>query len=439
MAFVVATLLATALAVTTLGLRVVTNGSVPGMAPDSIPLLFTAACLCLAGLLRRRLAPAAWFATAVATGLAGLELVGLVRWAELDGRSQAWLQLVEVAELGLIAASAIVALHVGKNAAGQTTGRSLVWRGIALSGFATSAVFAAWVLAAAATGDLAAVSDGSEVSGFRVGARLALGWVLVAALIGLGRDLIRPTRDVLSRVHRPADVPRAILEQLLPSAAASRRAWQEAERARLAGDLHALVLPDLRRAVRTADAYGEVGQVLSTDLRRALDGVERLMQGRESVVFEEFGLVAALEWLAERTEHEGLTVNVQLDGALTDPGTFAKPVPRSAFRVAMLAVDNVVRHAAASTVELRLQTTDAALQLLIIDDGQRPLDADRRTHGRGLRDIRAAAAEVGASVDLQSSGVGTILTFRWLGGPEPAGNHVMIGVDSADRANATPA
>src|SRR6185369_6223207 len=120
----------------------------------------------------------------------------------------------------------------------------------------------------------------------------------------------------------------------------------EDERARLAAELHARILPDLRRAAAAAESAGAATDPVAIGLRRAVEDVEELMHARQSVVLEEYGLVAALEWLAERTQQRALLqVDVELDGpAVDDSAAVPKPIARAAFRVALLAVDNVVRH-----------------------------------------------------------------------------------------------
>ena len=102
----------------------------------------------------------------------------------------------------------------------------------------------------------------------------------------------------------------------LPARSDARREATEAERARLAADLHAHVLPELRRAAAAAASAGAPPE-MQVDLRRALEDVEQLMHQRQSIVLEQFGLVAALEWLAERTEERSaLRVQLDLDGAV---------------------------------------------------------------------------------------------------------------------------
>jgi two-component system NarL family sensor kinase len=150
-------------------------------------------------------------------------------------------------------------------------------------------------------------------------------------------------------------------------------------------------------------------------LRDAIEDVEQLMHSRQSIVLQEYGLVAALEWLAERTEQRtSMRVDVDLDGSgVDDPGSVPVAVARAAFRVALLAIDNVVRHAGASAVSVRLVVDPTGLRLGVADDG-RGFDGDTaRRSGRGLIDMRSAATEVGAGVTIESSPAGTNVEFAW--------------------------
>jgi signal transduction histidine kinase len=192
-----------------------------------------------------------------------------------------------------------------------------------------------------------------------------------------------------------------LADELAPGRAADRQRAVEAERARLAEDIHALVLPDLRRAAATAEAAGLPSDV-QVDLRRALEDVEQLMHERQSIVLEQFGLVAALEWLAERTEERSpLRVELELDGAVPDrPAPIEPAIARAAFRIALLALDNVVRHAGATTATISLSGAAKELRLLVVDDGRAAADPSRR-EGRGIADMRSAAHGSQGSIDIR--------------------------------------
>ena len=203
--------------------------------------------------------------------------------------------------------------------------------------------------------------------------------------------------------------------ELVPGQAAAEEAVLAAERTRLAGDLHAVVLPSLRRAIAEAEAGGDP-EAVARHLRAVDLELERLMADRWPVVLEAFGLVRALEDLAERLEADGsppVTIEVERGGA---GDRQPAPVERAAWRFAQVTLDNAVRHAAASAITVSVATAPDRLHLVVADDG-RGLSATpspQRPHGRGLPDATRRAADVGATVEVRSRPTnGTEATFDW--------------------------
>jgi two-component system sensor histidine kinase UhpB len=151
---------------------------------------------------------------------------------------------------------------------------------------------------------------------------------------------------------------------------------QEAERVRVSRELHddtgqALTLLLVRlQLVENMSSEPEIRRELA-ELRQlvgeTLDGVRRLAVHLGPSVLEDLGLCAALEWLADRVRAEtGLVVDVRLDRGSVQ----ASPeVAVAIFRVAQEALTNVVRHARATRVEIRLKVDSGALDLSITDDG----------------------------------------------------------------------
>jgi signal transduction histidine kinase len=252
--------------------------------------------------------------------------------------------------------------------------------------------------------------------------------------LGLVRDL-RPavdrTRARLAeggtgdgRSPGALSVARIFVDELVPGREAGRAEAAQDERGRLAADLHAEVLPSLRRALAEAEAGGTVER-LALDLRSAVDEVEGLLASRRSIVLEELGLLAAVEWLAERVEDRS-AVRVEIEvgaGDAAGDGSGGRPpreVERAAFRVAQLALDNVVRHAPSSTARVGVVATAGAVRLRIEDDGDGPqVDeaAALRSGRRGIADMRAEARSCGATLDVGagSAGRGTVVDLRWAG------------------------
>ena len=241
-------------------------------------------------------------------------------------------------------------------------------------------------------------------------------------------------------------VLRVFVDELVPGREAGRAEAAESERGRLAADLHADVLPSLRRALAEAEAGGTVER-LAADLRTAVDDVESLLLARRSIVLEEIGLLAGVEWLAERVEERSevrVEIEVGADGgsgapaadgrgaAAADGSAPARPprdVERAAFRVAQLALDNIVRHAPGASVRVAVSASPAAILLDVEDDGAGPpVDeaAAARSGRRGIADMRAEARACGASLDIGrgAGDRGTAVRFRWPAEPARSGRAV---------------
>ncbi len=137
------------------------------------------------------------------------------------------------------------------------------------------------------------------------------------------------------------------------------------------------------------------------------------MHGRQSIVLEQFGLVAALEWLAERTEDQGgLHVDLELDGEGIERRDAVRPeIARAAFRIALLALDNVQRHAQATEARIRLRVDQGETVLAISDDGRAGI-VGTPVGGRGLADMLDEAQTTGGELRLEE-GPGTTVRATW--------------------------
>jgi signal transduction histidine kinase len=246
--------------------------------------------------------------------------------------------------------------------------------------------------------------------------------VLLLAAFGVAGD-VRAAAARAAANGRPttpfAERVRATIRELVPGEADAGAAAIDAERIRLAGDLHAVVLPSLRRAIADVEGGGPV-EALADRLRAVDLELERLMADRWPVVLETFGLVAALEDLAERTEAEG-GVQVTLDVGPT-AGRPRPDIERTAWRIAQVALDNAVRHAFAAEIAIFVSTSVERVSLEIRDDGQ-GIDASAaaealRAGARGLADLSRRATAVGGSISIQPGNrAGTVVRFDWPAGP----------------------
>jgi len=122
----------------------------------------------------------------------------------------------------------------------------------------------------------------------------------------------------------------------------------------------------------------------------------------------EQGLLAALQWMAERFERRtGTKCVLRLpDTALTLP----PGVSLVAYRMAQEALTNVTKHAHATRVQIDLSLAGGILSLEISDNGH-GLGPDDLAKERsfGLRGLHERASTVGGWVDVSSGASGTTL------------------------------
>ena len=434
---IAAGVLAVAVAVAAAALHVADLAAGPVVPPsptDFLPLLIAAAGLCAAGLLRHRAPAIGWLITVIATAIAALEVVGVIRGWQQSADATRWPLLVVVAELTLVAAVGVAGVYAVR-ARGPRPGTAVfrTWQLLVLVGVVAMVLAASWAVALYAGGGLSPAVAEATTNPFpplRVTGRLGVGFITIAAVVGGWLDLAPAVARARARSASLRDLPGALGDELLPNAAAMRRRGVESERARLAADLHALVLPDLRRAAAAAaEAPGSASDPVAAGLRQAVEDVEQLINARQSIVLEEYGLVAALEWLAERTQQRSsIRVELDLEGeAIDDPTAIPRNIARAAFRVALLAVDNAIRHASASRIDLRLSVDRGGIRLAITDDGVGFEPAAGRgaagRQGRGLVDMRAEAAEIGAALRIDRPERGTRIELAWVRAKRPVEDH----------------
>ncbi len=192
---------------------------------------------------------------------------------------------------------------------------------------------------------------------------------------------------------------------------------REEERRRLRRDLHDGLGPRLAGLIlrietaRNLLAHEPLADPLLTDLQEqteaAIAEIRRLVYALRPPALDQLGLVAALREQATACSANGLRVVVDAPEQLPP---LPAAVEVAAYRIALEALTNVVRHAQAHTCTIRL-TLDRALQLEITDDGRGfPMEARA---GVGLTSMQERAAELGGTWQIDRlSGCGPRVCVR---------------------------
>lgn len=434
---VVAGLAAVAVVVVAGSLRLRPGADAVALTPDAlVPLLIAVAALCVVGLARQHRPSLAWLASIAALSLATIEIAGVTRALRpaLDPDAWRWLSIT-------LCLAAILASMAAVAYAADPRRRLARWLP-AVGGLVVVALLGAGVWALATTGRVAPPTgpDATSLGNLSVVTRAFLGSVALFVGLGLLGDarpagararrrlaITRPTPHTPSeRADHAMAWLRAFLDESSPGRTRAHRAALS-ERSRIARDLHADVVPAVRRALAEAERDGSV-EHLAASLRDVLHEVDALVGSEHAIQLEVGGIVPALEWLAERVEERStvrVTMNVEEwpDGR---PGQPPMEVAAAAFRVAALALENVIRHAPGSQATAQIRVGPDRIRLVIADDGPGlPAEIERTsaTAGhRGLADMVAEASASGASLQLDRGGgaadrPGTTVTFDWPAAP----------------------
>ena len=155
----------------------------------------------------------------------------------------------------------------------------------------------------------------------------------------------------------------------------------------------------------------------------AVEASQRIMHNLRPAILEQ-GLVAALQWMAQRFEKRtGIecTFRTSHEHLNLSPG-----VPLVAYRATQEALTNVSKHAQATKVAIDLSLARGVLSVEISDNGRGLApDALAKARSFGLRGLRERAETVGGWVDVSSSMAGTHVILS-----VPVSSNQRLGRDS---------
>ena len=239
----------------------------------------------------------------------------------------------------------------------------------------------------------------AEIEARRAEVLAAFSPITVGALLTL-LALTTPLVWVLTRRLRRASADR---ERLLRAAVDA----SEAERRRIARDLHDTVVQDLSgtafalaAAAREGGAPPSALDSMAGSLRDSLRSLRSLLVEIHPPNLGTTGLAGALQDLVAPAAARG--VEAHLD--TTDLGTVDPEAAALVWRVAQEAVRNVLRHADASTLHVGVSGEGGSVRLVVEDDGHGfdPGEARDRTHF-GLRGLAGLVEEAGGSLEVTAA------------------------------------
>lgn len=182
------------------------------------------------------------------------------------------------------------------------------------------------------------------------------------------------------------------------------------ERDRIARDLHDTVIQNLYATglgLQAAQRAGASSEDVQDRIARAVESIDAMVKEIRSTIFalqdapsRDGGVRSRLLGVADEMGRLlGFPPRVRLDGPIdtaVGPEVLEQLVP-----VLRESLTNVAKHARATHVMVRVEVTDGALELEVLDDG-RGLPPDRRVGGMGVTNISERAGLLGGEASLAS-------------------------------------
>ena len=218
--------------------------------------------------------------------------------------------------------------------------------------------------------------------------------------LGLLEDLARQAGTAIHALRLRDDLARSH-ERLVFA--------REEERRRLRRDLHDGLGPTLASIGLRAEASAEtltsdpatarrLLDELGAEVRAALADIRRVVDGLRPPALDELGLLGAIEQQAGRLESgpgSAAGTRIVVDRPAAPLPDLPAAVEVAAYRIAVEALTNVVRHSGAHSCEVRIRAGDD-LTIEVDDDG-RGFPPGQRA-GTGMESMRGRAAELGGTL-----------------------------------------
>jgi signal transduction histidine kinase len=223
---------------------------------------------------------------------------------------------------------------------------------------------------------------------------------------------VTPRMEAEEKARRYAEEVRSLVSRLVQA--------QEAERRRVADDLHDLIGQnltalgiDLQALKQRLQAGGDLIagprlDAMALLLDTTIDAIRGVMTELRPAALEEFGLVPALRWYASQfAERTGIKVTTK---APRREARLPAEVELALFRIVQEALTNAAKHSGCASVEIKIRYAEQ-VKLTVQDDGRgfsEPVGArSARLGGFGLTTMRERAEAQGGALRVEFPERGT--------------------------------
>lgn len=188
---------------------------------------------------------------------------------------------------------------------------------------------------------------------------------------------------------------------------------QEAERLRIAQDLHDEVIQGLISLIRIADdtSANYDPAIIKQRLNSVVVQIRKICQNLRPSILDDLGLYSAIEWLLDDLEKFGIVAHLEINEE--ELQIIPKRIELMIFRVIQELTNNIKRHSKANNVWLKMNYDPVKVVLIVEDDGC-GFDYNEVNLNKtlGLLGIKERVKSVFGNLDINSqSGEGTTVSI----------------------------
>lgn len=191
-------------------------------------------------------------------------------------------------------------------------------------------------------------------------------------------------------------------------------AGQEKERKRIAENLHddmGPLLSSLKLQAKSLAKDPSNYEEFQSTVNTAIQNIKSVSKKLSPLVFEELGLNKAVRHTVDQmTQITGIDTRFQWDAGLEN--TLAEPHQLGCFRIIQEAMNNVVKHAQATSMSVISEIRESGETIIKIEDDGIGIQPNKSANiGLGLSNMEARAESMNAKLHISSTNSGTCIVL----------------------------
>ncbi|MGV3612736.1 MAG: sensor histidine kinase [Fluviicola sp.] len=195
---------------------------------------------------------------------------------------------------------------------------------------------------------------------------------------------------------------------------------KELEQRRIAIELHDDIgssLTALKLSFASLPIDDEERRLLNEGVQHTINKVRSLSNRLLPTILEELGLVPAVKSLVNTLSQQ--IPNVQFSViAVNDPkhDSQTREVSLAVYRILQELINNILKYAEASVIEVTLEQNEEGIQMNVSDNGKGfiPTKEDKlKSQSLGLKNIESRSQQIEATIDYQLMEPGTKVILKW--------------------------